>query len=1212
MKTEEFLNLLEKRELLPPRIAGKVREKLQQGNHRLTSEALLKYLVKKELIGRRTAKQLLETVLVVNPHAESSILGYMLPEEGPPPDGPDESEPPVLESVEQGPVLDFTIAEEEGLSIFPEEGPEETAEEEELSLLPEETAEEEELSLLPEEGVEEEELSLVPKEEPVDLSESTDQPVSGLAPISEGEPEDLFADAVSESSLPRKRKKRFGRGKRRRRKKNEWDSPLLLLGGGSLAALLVAGLFIGYLLNREDADQILEQAAGYFDGGSYTQSIAQYEKFVTHFPRHPQASAAKVHLGIARLWKATQGSTRYEQALQTARHVLEEIEEEPEFGLAQEDLASLLPAIATGLAEQAEQATDPDTTDRLVEQATSALSLCANTKYISKTYRDETALREVRATLSRVERRRRQDADLQQALQQIDQAIALDKTTEAYAIHKQLLKKHPGLLGNPQLTAKVLEISESELKVIRYVSEPMEASTAPRKSPVIASLALAERRGPAVPQAEGSLAVTVDGAIYGLRASDGGLLWRRYVGLQSQTAPVVLEGGDVLAIDSRYHELIRLEGATGKLRWRQSLGGPAARPVVAGGQILVAVASGQLLVVNPDSGERAGYVQFGQPLVVSPAMDRRGKRIYVAGEQASLYTLDANDFSCLGVFYLGHARGSLRVPPVALLNKVAVAVNSGAMTSQLRLLGTDPSGVVDAEVARVRMQGLVTTELLTAGRRLVALTSLGLVAVHETGSGEDSTALTLLARREAEMGDPAARYGLMQQDSSSSQWHVWVAGTKLNRMAILPTGGRLPVREIDQIYSADLFDHPLQVTSNLLIHVRRPEGQAGAIVAAMDSTTGETRWETDVAVPLAGPPVVDRRGPRITAATASGAVYQLDRAAMGRRVQDLAYRLPPFQAEKGQGQEDESLPLTESVSLGGGRIVFAAGQGARQLLLYQRDAQPNPLSLIPLESRAACPPVAWDSGVVVPTRMGQVFYFDAATWNGTRGNEAKGPDAPRGQSTYAPFQPALRAGVEHSWLSPATAGERLVLSDGREKVYLLQRIAEPQPHLEALTEVEVGPSALVTPLAVVGDVVVAGTEDGKLARFTLPSLQSRDPVALGAEVVWGPYAIGDRFLLVTAAGELVCVDSDGEIAWRQPVEPGGPSGRPLRVGEEGLLLWQNGSLSLLELSDGQQRGKWDLDQPVVAGPVAFGERFILSSHDGTLLVVNRPQAAEDQ
>jgi outer membrane protein assembly factor BamB len=368
----------------------------------------------------------------------------------------------------------------------------------------------------------------------------------------------------------------------------------------------------------------------------------------------------------------------------------------------------------------------------------------------------------------------------------------------------------------------------------------------------------------------------------------------------------------------------------------------------------------------------------------------------------------------------------------------------------------------------------------------------------------------------------------------------------------------------------------------------------------MDSTTGAALWETEVAVPLAGQPVVDMDGPRITTATATGAIYKIDRAAMGRRVQDQARRLP------GKGQADEGMPLAESVALGGDTIVFAAGQGARQLLLYQRNAVNNPLRRISLASPSACPPVAWGDGVVVPTRLGQVYYFDASTLN-----ETSGLDDPGGQSTYAPFQPPLQAGVEYEWLSPATAGAGLVLSDGREKLYLLQRLAEPHPHLDAQAEVDVGPSPLVTPLAVVGDLVVAGTEDGKLARFTLPSLQPQDPVALGARVVWGPYNIGDRLLVVTAADELVCLDTSGVIAWRQPAESGGPGGRPLGMGAEVLLPWQDGSLSLVELSGGQQRAKWNLAQPVVTGPVAFGRRLVLSSHDGTLLVVDRPQAAEN-
>ena len=166
-------------------------------------------------------------------------------------------------------------------------------------------------------------LSIVPEEEePVDLFESPDRTIAKRAPSSKSEPEDLFADATPDTTLTRRRKKSVPAAVGA--KQNEWDSPLLLIGGGAWSSCWSEGLFIGYLLNREDADQILEQAAAYFDNGSYTQAIAQYEKFVANFPYHAQASEAKVHLGIARLWKATQDSTQYEKALRTTLQVLEE------------------------------------------------------------------------------------------------------------------------------------------------------------------------------------------------------------------------------------------------------------------------------------------------------------------------------------------------------------------------------------------------------------------------------------------------------------------------------------------------------------------------------------------------------------------------------------------------------------------------------------------------------------------------------------------------------------------------------------------------------------------------------------------------------------------------------------------------------------------------------------------------------------------------
>src|SRR5262245_37901516 len=77
MKTEEFIDILEDRGLVPPRVTRQLRAKVAEGVSRITADSILKYLVKKELITRRQAKELLRTTLVVTDKTESSILGLV-------------------------------------------------------------------------------------------------------------------------------------------------------------------------------------------------------------------------------------------------------------------------------------------------------------------------------------------------------------------------------------------------------------------------------------------------------------------------------------------------------------------------------------------------------------------------------------------------------------------------------------------------------------------------------------------------------------------------------------------------------------------------------------------------------------------------------------------------------------------------------------------------------------------------------------------------------------------------------------------------------------------------------------------------------------------------------------------------------------------------------------------------------------------------------
>jgi len=1145
MNTEEFLDILQQRKLASESELEGIRSKVQQGDHRITAKSVLKFLVKQEVISPSQAQQLLNTTLTVTGNAESSILGIgwdSAPTSAPSSAGESQIGSLSLDSIPTLQPVD---------SIDSESAIEDIRE--------------------PSRGYE-----TLREEKDNFIVEASPPPMPPMAPpIS---PHESFSVAdVTKAQQEKDEEEKKGK-KKSRKKKNEWDSPLLLIGGGGLFVLVFAGVIVWFLLNRENADTILSEAGDFFDSGSYTQAIKQYEKFVDQFPSHPQYSAAKIQLGMTRLWNATQGGSKFPEALSMAKEVLDELKNEPAFRDAQDDLAALLPDIAQGLAKQAEKTDSPDEVKRLVELTEMALSLCANTKYIPEQYRDEVVLGEIEQALDLIRRSQEHKALLQEALSKIQQEIDSQEITKAYSTRRDLLKKAPGLLNSEELASKLREISAAEQLVIKHIIEPRAAETTPRPSKVVASLALADLGGKPIADNQGSIAVRIDGTLYSLSTADGSLLWHKHVGIGPSLPPQLLANGDLLVVNSNHNELLRLNGESGKLIWRQEFEKSIASPTIDNQRILVAESSGKLYILDLADGNRTSYVQFAQPILVPATIGTEGKVIYVAGEHSSLFTLTAEDFSCLGVHYLGHDKGNISVPLFTVLNKVVVAVNTGKESSQLSVISTTENGVLSEIVGEQRLTGLVNTKLHSSGRRLVALTSSGQITVNEISADNDENAFITLASREADGNSLVARFGLLHDGS------IWSAGNQLNKMAILPTGNRLPMQNIDNSYKGDFFDHALQVSGSSLIHVRRPTNTAGALVAAMNLKTGKAAWETHLAMPPAGPPAIDPQGPKISVATSSGAAFSFDRETLRSRVQNQASHLPT--------RSKITLPVTTIADLGQGR--FTAGAPGAKTILHYVPGQKSRLTTIELADPLSSLPVTWGNHFVVPTSSGQVFLYDSEN----------------GKQVGTPFQPALKPGDTYQWLPATISGtgeeSRLILSDGRGKIYVIAQSASPSPHLSAEAEADVGPSPPNTRFAAVGETGCAGSTAGEILRLQLPTLAPLEPLAINAQIAWGPFAVGDQILCSTDTNELICLDNQAAIAWRQPLAHGRPVGMPV-AGEDTLFIaWQSGGLSKLSSADGVETGHIQLESPVVAGPVALGKRFILSSPNGTLFVVDRP------
>ncbi len=113
----------------------------------------------------------------------------------------------------------------------------------------------------------------------------------------------------------------------------------------------------------------------------------------------------------------------------------------------------------------------------------------------------------------------------------------------------------------------------------------------------------------------------------------------------------------------------------GAIRWRSQVGEPFSEPVAIDEEIYASAVSGTVFALDAESGEAKWATQIPQSLEVSPGVDSRLSRAYLPGDHSNLYVLNARDGSCIESYYIGHAEGTIAVPPIPLLGHVFVVEN---------------------------------------------------------------------------------------------------------------------------------------------------------------------------------------------------------------------------------------------------------------------------------------------------------------------------------------------------------------------------------------------------------------------------------------------------------------------------------------------------------------------------------------------------------
>ena len=989
-----------------------------------------------------------------------------------------------------------------------------------------------------------------------------------------------------------------GGGKQKKYTANRWDSPLMLVGGGSLLILIAVGIALYFFLTRGTGDDAFKLATESYRQQAYDKAISQYETFLDRFPGHPKESAAVVQIGMAQIWRQVD-QQRWDEALETSREVLPGLVAQEAFNDARPELATMLPEIMEGFADRATAAETISAAEQDLELANQAFEEVNNSAYLPTSVRSgqQPRIEQIVDDLESVRRRINEDRELDKAVAEIISLANQGEIAAAYDLRKQLLRSYPSVELDERLVSSIRSVTLAEQAAVKPVTEPPEPSSGSQADPTLFTVVLADHRGDRLDDLAGEIIIiSTNGSVFGLNAEDGSVRWRYPVGYDAPYAPLSLEtigSSDVIVVRQFDHQLVRLSADTGQPTWWLPCPGQIVSTQLTAGRLIIACSTDQrgwVFFVDPDSGQVKQGVELPVPLSTGPVVDQDHQRLIQPASYATLYSLNLNDLACRGVSYLGHGKGTVVVPPVLAGGALILAENPGVGFSLVHVLkdregqagGEEHADQFQSMMDPVRVEGEVITPLNAVARRVLLVTDYGQIRVFEVDLNQPSSPLRLTAEATSAVSPGTQLHVLLERG------RLWVGDSQLSRYELQTSRGQLVRKWINS--KGDLFLAPMQLKKNVLFHVRQRSGRTGATVAAVatgsgDRREGESIWETDVAVPPAGEPFVDREAKEINVVTGNAALF-----AVGSR----QIRAGVDQSPRHKLVGPDLFPLANVVSLSNGRHVYVSEVGSDRVVTLTGNGASARLNLVTLDvgtdRSVATIPVGFRDALMIATRSGTVEVFDAES----------------GLAVLAPFQPPIESGTTTNWLQPTTLmdDQEAILSDARGQLFHLTVADDPQPHVTALRQNETD-AAFVAPPVVVGESIYApvrGSEGDVLRRFALADLTLQDQVELSGRLLWGPLSAGEIGLVMTDQGELIGFDG------RQTRFTAGPLAAPL-VGKptafQGgvVVATVNGEVMHFD-SDGTLITKLQLPETLGTGPVLFSEnRFIICGGDGTLHVV---------
>ena len=422
--------------------------------------------------------------------------------------------------------------------------------------------------------------------------------------------------------------------------------------------LVVFSFGLWVMISRANALRQYNIAVADMEGGNFLNAIKEFDHFLISNPTDHRAGKAKVLLALSKVRQHT-GSTgaSWGNALIEARSMVDEVGQLEEYRDSSVDLAEELRKTAEGLADRAADLAD---SKGLIE-AESALKLHA--RVAGQAAESLIERSKIPVKLEKARFAIRKSKDRTEALASMDAALKGNQPGVAYSSRDVLVRRYPDLAADKEVASRLALANDQIQKAVSYDPSGRPGETEARPEPMGPPTSLVLRLEPGRPPsiANGPTAYALaDGALYGLDAATGAPRWQVPVGLGSPFPPMAVAGDptSVIVVDARSNELIRVDGRTGALIWRQELNGSVADPpLILGNQMFQATLDGRLLQIDLASGAIRGTLQLGRKLARMPVADDSVQHLYLLADEDCLFVLTLDPLACVAVEYLGHEAG---------------------------------------------------------------------------------------------------------------------------------------------------------------------------------------------------------------------------------------------------------------------------------------------------------------------------------------------------------------------------------------------------------------------------------------------------------------------------------------------------------------------------------------------------------------------------